>query len=149
MKQGWIKLHRQLLESDMWENLSAKQKVVMDTCLLLANHKEKEWEFQGEICNAKPGQFITSYSKLAEKCKSGISIRNVRTALSKLEKWQFLTRQSSNKSTKITIINWHIYQGNEHNDRHNNRQTTDKQLTSNRQTTDKQTDKLTRMIKNY
>jgi len=110
MSQGWIKLHRKLLDSDMWKCLSLKQKDIMITCLLLANHKSNQWEFDGKIYTVKPGEFITSYHNLANHCDKSVSISSVRTAMAKLEKWNFLTRTSTSKSTKITICNWKTYQ---------------------------------------
>ncbi|MBE3578865.1 MAG: hypothetical protein IMW83_03175 [Caldanaerobacter subterraneus] len=107
---GWIKLYRKILDSEMYQSLNAKQKVVMITCLLLANHKPQKCEWNGEIHEIKAGQFITSLESLKKHCGKDISIRNVRTALSKLEKWRFLTSKSTNTGRLITILNWHFYQ---------------------------------------
>ena len=129
-EQGWIKLHRKLLDSDMWKCLSLKQKDIMITCLLLANHKSNQWEFDGKIYTVNPGEFITSYQNLAERCDKSVSISSVRTALAKLEKWNFLTRTSTSKSTKITICKWKTYQ----EKRTENRTITDKQTANEPQT---------------
>jgi len=129
-EQGWIKLHRKLLDSDMWKCLSLKQKDIMITCLLLANHKSNQWEFDGKIYTVKPGEFITSYQNLAGRCDKSVSISSVRTAMAKLEKWNFLTRTSTSKSTKITICKWKTYQ----EKRTENRTETDKQTANEPQT---------------
>jgi len=132
--QGWIKLYRKLLDSDMYKNLNSKQKVVMITCLLLANHEENEWEYDGEIYTVKPGQFITSLEKLRQKCGKDISVQNVRTALLKLEKWGFLTNESTKTGRLITIVNWKLYQGN--NDETNKE--ANKELTKHQQRANKE-----------
>jgi hypothetical protein len=96
----------------------------------MANHAEKEWEWKGERYKVKPGQFVTSLKAIAEKCGDGVSIRNVRTALERFEKYEFLTNESTNRNRLITITNWEFYQSKE--------EEPTKQLTSNRQATDKQ-----------
>ena len=131
---GWIVLHRKLLDKPIWFESTAEQKVILITLLLMANHAEKEWEWQGQKYVAKPGQFVTSLSKIAEVCGEGISFQNVRTALKRFEKYGFLTNESTNKNRLITINNWAFYQNNSND---TNRQP-NKQLTSNQQATNKQ-----------
>ncbi len=131
---GWIVLHRKLLDKPIWFESTAEQKVILITLLLMANHAEKEWEWQGQKYIAKPGQFVTSLSKIAEVCGEGISFQNVRTALKRFEKYGFLTNESTNKNRLITINNWAFYQNNPND---TNRQP-NKQLTSNQQATNKQ-----------
>ena len=131
---GWIVLHRKLLDKPIWFESTAEQKVILITLLLMANHAEKEWEWQGQKYVAKPGQFVTSLSKIAEVCGEGISFQNVRTALKRFEKYGFLTNESTNKNRLITINNWAFYQNNPND---TNIQP-NKQLTSNQQATNKQ-----------
>ncbi|MEY9096319.1 hypothetical protein [Paenibacillus sp. RC84] len=109
--QGWIKLHRKVLRSSMYKQLNSKQRDVMWTVLLLANHESNQWEFRGEIYSVKPGQFITSLDHLQENCASDVSIQSVRTALLKLEKHEFLTNESTMRNRLITVVNWGFYQG--------------------------------------
>jgi len=132
--EGWIKLHRKLLKSDMYQALNAGQRDVLIMCLLLANHEENEWEFEGRIYKAEPGQFITSLASLKKHCAKDVSTRNIRTALQKLEKWQFLTNKSTKTGRLITILNWDTYQSvNNETDKD-----TDKQVTKHRQRGDKE-----------
>ena len=107
---GWIVLHRKLLDKPIWFESTAEQKVILITLLLMANHAEKEWEWQGQKYVAKPGQFVTSLPKIVEACGNGISIKNVRTALKRFEKYGFLADKSTNKNRLITINNWVFYQ---------------------------------------
>lgn len=142
--EGWIKLHRELLEKPIWEGSTPEQKVILITLLTMANHKEKEWEFKGEKYKALPGQFVTSLESIVKKAGNGISIKNVRTALNRFEKFGFLANQSTNKNRLITIVNWELYQA--LNDTTGKQ--TGKQLAGNGQATGKQlaTNKNVRMI---
>lgn len=131
--QGWVKLHRELMEKVIWTESTPEQKTILITLLMMANHKGKEWEWQGHKFRAEPGQFVTSLEKIAEKCGKGITIANVRTAIKRFEKLEFLTNQSTNKNRLITIVNWGIYQASEDEP---NKQP-NKHLTSNEQATNK------------
>lgn len=108
--EGWIKLHRELLEKPIWEGSTPEQKVILITLLTMANHKEKEWEFKGEKYKALPGQFVTSIDSIIKKSGKGISIQNVRTALKRFEKLEFLTDESTKQNRLVTIVNWGLYQ---------------------------------------
>ena len=109
-KGGWIKLYRELLDKPIWCESTPEQKVILVTLLLMANHDGRQWEWQGQQYYAGPGQFVTSLPKIAEKAGPGISIKNVRTALKRFEKYGFLAGKSTNKNRLITINNWGFYQ---------------------------------------
>ena len=109
-KGGWIKLYRELLDKPIWFESTPEQKVILVTLLLMANHDGRQWEWQGQQYYAGPGQFVTSLSKIAEKSGPGISIKNVRTALARFEKYNFLANQSTKRNRLITINNWAFYQ---------------------------------------
>lgn len=109
-KGGWIKLYRELLEKPIWFESTPEQKTILITLLLMANHDGRQWEWQGQQYYAGPGQFVTSLSKIAEKAGPGISIKNVRTALARFEKYNFLANQSTKRNRLITINNWAFYQ---------------------------------------
>ena len=125
MTEGYIKLHRRVIDSYLWTLPDAQFKVAM-TCLLMANWKENA-TFQGQKKKLLPGQFPTGLAHMA--ARSGVSIRSVRTALHNLEKSGFLTSKSTNKGRIITIVKWQLYQV----DTEPTDKQTDKQPTSNRQ----------------
>ncbi len=129
---GWIKLHRKLLNSDMYRSLNSTQRDVMIQVLLSANHKTNQWEWKGKLFKCKPGQFITSLKTLKNKCASNVTIQNIRTALIKLKTWQFLTNESTKTGRLITVLNWVAYQDIHEEDQQSNQQTTNKQLTTNK-----------------
>lgn len=138
-KGGWIKLYRELLDKPIWFESTPEQKVILVTLLLMANHDGRQWEWQGQQYYAGPGQFVTSLSKIAEKAGPGISMQNVRTALKRFEKFNFLTNQSTKVNRLITIVNWGIYQDNpnEPNKDDNSQLTKSQQSTNKELTTNK------------
>lgn len=154
---GWICLHRDILEKPIWTTSTTEQKVVLMTLLLMANHEEKEWEFKGEKYKVKPGQFITSIGSIVEKCGKNVTTQNVRTALKRFEKYEFLTIESTSKNSLITLVNWEVYQGYEPiaNKPSNKRLTNDQQTPNKRLTTnnnDKQLNNVTNInnsLQNY
>lgn len=136
MTGGWIKLYRQLLDKPIWLESSPEQKVILITLLSMANHEEKEWEWQGVPYKAKPGQFVTSLPSIAKKAGKGISLQNVRTALKRFEKYNFLTDESTKQNRLITIVNWGVYQAaDKETNSQTNSQLTDDQQTPNSQLT--------------
>jgi hypothetical protein len=110
LKDGWIKLYRKIQDSTMYKSLTSKQRDVMVQCMLRANHEGNKWEWQGQIFKCKPGQFVTSLDSLKADCAKDVSLKNIRTALLKLEKWGFLANESAKTGRIITICNWKTYQ---------------------------------------
>jgi len=127
---GWIKLWRKLLRSDMYKSLSSEQRDVMFACLLLASHNGNTWEWNGQAYTCDPGEFITSLESLNEVTAKNVSIQNIRTALNKLKKWQFLTYESTKSGRKISIINWDTYQGDQQTSQQSYQQRPNKELTT-------------------
>lgn len=103
-KNGFIKLHKSLLNWEWYQNSNTVR--VFLHLLLKANYSEKEW--QG--IKIKRGQFITSYEHLSKEL-GDISIMQVRTALNKLKLTGEITSKSNNLYTIITINNYSQYQG--------------------------------------
>lgn len=110
---GWLKLHRAILDHPIWLDATPEQKVIMITMLLMANYEEKEWEWGGETYTLQPGQFVTSLPSLIHRCGRGMTEAKLRRTLKKLETLGFLTDKSTNKNRIITIVNWAFYQGND------------------------------------
>lgn len=110
MNEGWIKLYRCLMNKAIWTSSSPEQKVILITLLMMANHEGKEWEWQGKQFKAQPGEFVTSAKSIMAKSGTGISRQNVRTALEKFTKYNFLTYQSTKTGLLVSIVNWGLYQ---------------------------------------
>ena len=99
---GWIKMHRKLLE---WEWYTDSKIVHLFVHLLLkANHKDSK--YRGMII--KRGQLITGRKLLS--IETGMSERNIRTCLDRLKTTNELTIKATNKYSIVTICNYEIYQ---------------------------------------
>ena len=139
---GWLKLHRKILDKPIWQLSTPEQKTILITLLLMANHEENEWEFKGERFICKPGQMITSLPSIAKISGKNISIQNVRTALTRFKKYEFLTDEPTGQSRLITICNWYSYQDNQQTpNKRANRRLTDSQQIPNRRLTSNKNDK--------
>lgn len=101
-------------------------------CLLCANYEDKRWRG----IEVKRGSFITSYAKLASE--SGLTIRQVRTALDKLIETNELTKTATKGFTLINVVNYSTFQDLTMSER----QTNDKRATYERQTNDKRMTKF-------
>lgn len=116
--QGWIKLHRSIMESDTFRTLTIKQKIIAIYIILNANHKDGIWtdQYKGIQTVVKRGQIITSPQKIADfwfpKDKE-ITRQVVRTTLDKLCKLNFLTKHTTNDYTLINVVNYGVYQDSE------------------------------------
>jgi DNA-binding transcriptional regulator YhcF (GntR family) len=102
---GYIKLFRKLIEWEWYDEPATK--AVFIHCLLKANWIEKTWRGK-EI---KPGQFFTSIKNLAKDL--GISEKQVRTALKRLEKTGEISTRGANDGTMITVCRYEGYQSSE------------------------------------
>lgn len=100
---GWIKLHRQLLEWEWYKDQNTK--ALFLHLLLIANFKEGT-KVLGFVLHK--GQVITKLSKLSEE--TGLSVQQVRTALKHLLSSGEITQKVTNKFRIITVVNWAFYQ---------------------------------------
>ena len=131
---GWIKLHRELLQWEWYDDNNAKALFIH--CLLKANHKPNKW--RGHVIDR--GEFVTSLEKL--KVETGMSIQKVRTCLGKLEKSACLEVKSNTRFTSITVCNYDVFQGEDENTNTPlNKQITNEQQTDNKQITTNNNDK--------
>lgn len=126
--QGWIKLHRKILDWEWYDNPVTKS--VFIDLILQANHQDNSWH--GQVI--KKGSLVTSLKSIAQR--NGLSNQQVRTALKNLEKTGEINKQSTNKNTLIIVLNYNAYQDifddeNEACQQTNNKQATNKQQTNN------------------
>ncbi|MBC1615358.1 hypothetical protein HB904_04115 [Listeria booriae] len=113
--EGWIKLHRSIVESDTYNCLSLHQKVIMIEILLRANHADNFWfdKRRGEKVEVLRGQLITSVHAIENEWFSGdkeVTTKKVRTTLDKLKKLDFLAIETTNSYTRLTICKYNDYQ---------------------------------------
>lgn len=126
---GFIKINRNILEWEWYSDPCTKS--VFIHCILKANWRDKTWKG----VKIKRGQFVTSLAALAEE--TGLSVKNVRTALDHLKATNELAIETSPKGRVITVKNYAKYQD-VANKTASNRQTDGKATANNRQTGGKQ-----------
>jgi hypothetical protein len=107
--KGWVKLYRVLLEKPIWLKSTPEQKAILVTLLLMANHEEAEWEWQGQKFKVAPGQMVTSLASIAKQ--SGTTVKAVRCAITKFTRFEFLFQEISKCGRVLGIVNWPMYQG--------------------------------------
>ena len=136
---GWIKLHRKLLDNPVVMK-DSDHLAVWIYLLLNASHTEYPVLFGGKKISLKAGQLITGRKSIASTL--GISESKVRRVLDLFEIDQQIDRQRSNKNSLVSILNWDKYQI---FDQQIDQQATNKRPTSDQQAT---TNKNNKNIKN-
>ena len=124
MQNGFVALHRSLL-SWGWHADPATGWLFVNL-LLMANWTDSEWRGM----TIKRGQLITGRKALA--AQTGLSERQIRTALDHLKSTNELTIKSTNKFSLITIVNYGKFQDVQSDIDQQNDQQVDQRPTSNR-----------------
>lgn len=109
-KQGWVKLHRKILDNPI---ICKDSEYFSVWCYLILNatHTEYDVIFNKERIRLKPGQLITGRKVISEKFN--INESKVTRILNKLESEQQIEQQTTNKNRLISIVNWSLYQDSE------------------------------------
>lgn len=125
-RQGWIKLHRQVLDNPVVCK-DSEYFAVWCYLLLEATHQDKSIVFNGKRITLQPGQLITGRKSVSEKFN--IEESKVQRILKTLESEHQIEQQTSNKNRLITIVNWQMYQESEQQNEQqvNNKCTTSEQ----------------------
>lgn len=124
MQQGWICLHRGLLDWEWYNDINVTRLFIH--CLLRANHKPKQWRG----IDIARGQFWTSLPSLQQE--TGLSASQIRTCINKLKSTGELAVKSQATGRMVTVLKYNDYQ---ENDRLPDRPVTDQSQTSDRQVT--------------
>jgi hypothetical protein len=139
---GYFKIWRELFTKPIWLNSTPEQKTILVILLAMANFRENKWEWEGKPFECKPGQFIASAKSIENSCGSGVTRQNIRTALQRFSKLDFLTIKSTKTGMLITILNWERYQCEEcEPNQQTNQKLTISQPTANHQLTTKEESK--------
>ncbi len=112
--EGWIKLHRKLLKSDVFEN--EKLLKIFIWCLIKASRTEHVQLVGATAVNLLPGQFVTGKKKAA--IELGMKESTVYNYLKRLEKMKIINLKSNKAFTIVTIDNYSVYQGELENSNH-------------------------------
>ena len=111
MNNGWIKLHRSVMDHpDYLAEPFTKMQAWLDL-LLLANHKQGRLYVRGNQVDVKRGQVGWSEVELAKRW--GWSKNKLRRFVSRLVSNQQVDQQKSFVMNLITIKNYELYQQNE------------------------------------
>jgi hypothetical protein len=124
MQQGWIKLHRQIIDWEWYTEPNTFR--VFFHLLLNANHEPCKWKG----VEIKKGERVTSLDHLAKELS--LSVSQIRLALKHLKTTGEITSKSTNTYTIITIKNYGRYQ---EDGKQDNKPTTSRQQTDNKRIT--------------
>lgn len=102
--KGWIKMFRQITDWELYKDINSK---VLFLHLLLTAAYTDYTISDGFVVHA--GCCFTSIRQLADE--TGLSIRQVRTALDRLEATHSLTQQTTHRGTLIKLEKWAFFQG--------------------------------------
>lgn len=130
--KGFIKLHRSILDWEWYKDTNTKHLFIH----LLLNACYDNCRFMGK--SVKRGEYITSLTRLSNDLN--IPVRQLRTSLKRLVKTGEIDTQTTNKYTKVTILNYDSYQVDEVKKK--------RKATSKRQTKDTQATKISKNIIN-
>jgi hypothetical protein len=120
----YIKLFRSMTDWEWYTDVNTK--VLFIHCLIKANWRAGSWHGY----KYERGQFITSIPTLARE--TGLTERQVRTALKHLKVTGEVTDWHDNRIRVITVVSYDKYQG----ERQAKRQSSDRQATGERQASD-------------
>ena len=102
--KGWIKMFRQITDWELYKDINSK---VLFIHLLLTAAYTDYTTSDGFVVHT--GCCFTSIRQLADE--TGLSIRQVRTALDRLEATHSLTQQTTHRGTLIKLEKWAFFQG--------------------------------------
>lgn len=113
MDYGWIKLHRKIIETDLWHDVTTFR---LFTYLILKASYQDGVKIKG--ITLKRGQWIRSYRKLAEdlsykegRGRKEYSIKTIKKCVDKLKCSGTVTVQETELGTLFTVVNYALYQG--------------------------------------
>lgn len=139
MENGWVKIHRKIMDWEWYDDHDTTRLFIH--LLLLASHEDRQWHGM----TIKRGQVLTSLADLAQG--TSLSVRKIRTSMTRLKSTSNLTSKTTNKFSLITICNYESYQDKKDaSDKQNDKQN-DNQTTSKRQTNTQELKKIQRIRK--
>ena len=103
MQQGWVMLYRKIVNWEWYTDVNTFKLFVH--LILFANHSAGRWRG----VEIKRGELITSIASLSSS--TGLTQRQVRTALGHLRKTGEISVETTRLYTRITVENYGLYQG--------------------------------------
>lgn len=130
--QGWVKLHRDLLDWEWYTHLPTKTLFIH--LLLKANHKDNN--YRGKL--VKRGGLLTGRELLSKE--TGLSVQQIRTALKNLISTNEITSKTTAQGSYIQIVRYDMYQDTT-NESTNSQPANNQQLTTNKNDKKEKNDK--------
>jgi hypothetical protein len=132
MQRGYIKIWRKLEDSGLLQMHGTLALFMF--ILMKATHKKTKIGSPIGVIELEPGQYISGRHKLSAAV--GLSERETRTCLSRLEELDILSIKTTNRFSIYTIVNYSNYQdvGQQIDQQTTNRRPTDDQQTTTKQT---------------
>lgn len=107
--KGWIKLHRSIMDNEIWTSPEPFDKrSAWIHLLMMANHEARTINIGNELIELQPGQFFTSIRKLASIF--GWNFKRVMRFFVLLEGAGMIHAEGTAKGTLVTIVNYGVYQ---------------------------------------
>ena len=133
MNKGWIKLRRSLVDWEWYDDHNATRLLIH--LLITVNYEDKKWKG----ITIKKGSMVLSWETLSNSI--GLTVRQCRTAMSKLISSGEVTKQVTSKYQVVTLIKWEKFQiidsvDDKEDDRQmtGERQANDRQMTTTKET---------------
>lgn len=110
MSEGWISLHRQIMDNWLWTSSEPfDQRSAWIDLLLLAYHEDTKRVWRGELKEYKRGTVNVSLTFLAKRWRW--SWRRVKRFLKMLEDDGMITQNVTARNTAIFLTNYDEFQG--------------------------------------
>jgi len=103
---GYVKLHRKILETSFYKDTPAC--ALAFYLILRANWKDTKILWNKEEKTLVRGQMLAGRNELSEK--TGMSVSQIRRALKVLVNVGFISIETTNRFSLITLCNWGLYQ---------------------------------------
>lgn len=107
--QGWVKIHRQLLQNELWTRKPYSYGQAWIDLLLNASHEKFSLVFHNMKIDLLPGDIVTNQQNLSSRF--GWKRQMCRTFLLTISATNMATITTTPKYTRISINNWSKYQG--------------------------------------
>lgn len=104
---GWVKIHRKILRSPIFDNANLLK--VWVWCLCKATHEPRKNLVGNQLVELEAGQFVFGRKSAAEELR--LSESSAYRYMQILQKLEMLNIKTNNKFSVVTVMKWDICQG--------------------------------------
>ena len=113
MAKGYILLHRQIWDDEIWKSKEPFDlRSAWIDLLMMANHADNESVKGKSVITIKRGQLLTSYDHLAKRWRW--SKGKVRRTIELMVKLNMVHADSTTNGTTLTLVNYDVFQNQRH-----------------------------------